>query len=100
MKLVNRVIGVFDRKTGMRLTDDEWCILDSICVREHLKRRQLLEVLETVKNPHLGLTSSVRLFTILYLNLVAHGDLPRPTSSELARLSTADRLAEILKHLA
>ena len=69
--LSNRVISVFDKKTSMRLAKSEWNILDNICLKEHIKRRQLLELIETHKDPKLGLTPSVRLFSLLYLNAIA-----------------------------
>lgn len=65
--LTNKVISVFDKKTSMRLTKIEWEILDSICMRENIKRKKLLELIESRRNSSLGLTPSVRLFSLLYL---------------------------------
>lgn len=65
--LTNKVISVFDKKTSMRLTKIEWEILDSICMRENIKRKKLLELIEARRNSSLGLTPSVRLFALLYL---------------------------------
>lgn len=69
--LSNRVISVFERKTSMRLAKSEWYILDSICMREKIKRKQLLELIDSNKDPQLGLTPSVRLFSLLYMHNLA-----------------------------
>ncbi len=66
-KLANRVISIHERKTSMRLAKPEWTILDSICLREKIKRRQLLELIDAYKDPEFGLTPAVRLFSLLYL---------------------------------
>ena len=69
--LQNRVISICNRKTSMRLAKSEWYVLDRICIRENLKRKQLLELIDKKKDPNLGLTPSVRLFSILYLHDLA-----------------------------
>ena len=69
--LQNRVISICNRKTSMRLAKSEWYVLDRICIRENLKRKQLLELIDKKKDPNLGLTPSVRLFSILYLHYLA-----------------------------
>ena len=74
-KLTNRVISVFDKKTSMRLANPEWVAVDNICKKEHIKRKKLFELIAANKDPKLGLTCSVRLFTITYMyNLICeHG---------------------------
>ena len=67
-KLTNRVISVFDKKTSMRLAAKEWTAVDDICKREHIKRKRLFALIALNKDPKLGLDSSVRLFTITYMN--------------------------------
>lgn len=89
-KLANRVISVFNRKTSMRLAMPEWIAVDDICRREHIKRKKLFELIERNKDPKLGFTCSVRLFTITYLhhNLVnssygsSESNFQRPTEKE------------------
>lgn len=66
-KLTNRVITLYGRKTSMRLATQEWEALEEICFRENIKRKKLLELIETNKDPKLGLTCSVRLFEIVYM---------------------------------
>lgn len=67
-KLTNRVISVFDKKTSMRLAAREWTAVDDICKREHIKRKKLFELIAANKDPKLGFTCSVRLFTISYMH--------------------------------
>lgn len=65
---LNRVISLNHRKTSMRLAKQEWRILENICHKEKLKRKDLLELIDAYKSEELGLTPSVRLFSLLYLN--------------------------------
>lgn len=67
-KLTNKVISIFDKKTSMRLAAKEWSAVDDICKREHIKRKKLFELIAEHKDPKLGFTSSVRLFTITYMH--------------------------------
>ncbi len=67
-KLTNRVISIFERKTSMRLAATEWMAVDDICKKEHIKRKKLFELIATNKDPKLGFTCSVRLFTITYMH--------------------------------
>lgn len=69
--LKNRVISIHDRKTSMRLALEEWNAFDDICRREGLKRKKLLEIIETNKPAEIGLTCSVRLFTLAYMHKFA-----------------------------
>ncbi|MBR5599228.1 MAG: ribbon-helix-helix domain-containing protein [Alphaproteobacteria bacterium] len=61
-----RVIDIRDKRTSMRLTPCEWKAIDMICQRENIKRKKLFELIDTNKDPKLGLTSSIRLFTLIY----------------------------------
>lgn len=63
----NRVISVANKKTTMRLTDAEWEAFNIICQREKIKKNYLIEQIDSHKNPQMNLTSSVRLFTTIYL---------------------------------
>ena len=66
--LKNRVISIYDRKTSMRLALEEWNAFDDICHREGLKRKKLLEFIDANKSHEIGLTCSVRLFTLAYMH--------------------------------
>ncbi len=81
-KLANRVISVYDRKTSMRLAVPEWIAVDDICKRERIKRKKLLELIESNKDPKLGFTSSVRLFTITYMHHLLENYTPKVKSSK------------------
>jgi predicted DNA-binding ribbon-helix-helix protein len=52
----------------MRLANAEWRILDCICYAEKMKRKNLLELIDQKRNPELGLTAAVRLFSLRYLD--------------------------------
>ena len=67
-KLKNRVISIYNRKTSMRLAEEEWTAFDDICHREGLKRKRLLELLDDSKSSDFGLTCYVRLFTVAYMH--------------------------------
>jgi len=67
----NKVITIFDKKTSMRLTKMEWNILENICFRERMKRKQLFEMIDRHRNRGIGFTAAVRLFALLYLSAVA-----------------------------
>lgn len=66
--LLNKVISVHDKKTSMRLTNLEWSIINKICLQEKIKRKTLLELIGDTHAEQLGFTSSVRLFTLLYMD--------------------------------
>ena len=70
-KLKNRVISIYNRKTSMRLALEEWNAFDDNCRREGLKRKKLLELIETSKPSEIGLTCAVRLFTLAYMHNLA-----------------------------
>lgn len=81
-KLTNRVISVYNRKTSMRLADPEWSAVHNICEREQIKRKKLFEILESNKDPKLGFTCSVRLFTITYFNALMEGYYPKSKTTK------------------
>ena len=64
--LSNRVISIYNRKTSMRLAPAEWEAIDTICRRENNKRKKLFELIDANKDEKMGLTSSVRLFSLIY----------------------------------
>ncbi len=70
--LKNKVISIYNRKTSMRLAVEEWNALDDICLREHIKRKKLLELLNDAKDPAFGLTCFVRLFITAYMHRLAN----------------------------
>lgn len=41
--LSNRVISIYNRKTSMRLAPAEWEAIDTICRRENIKRKKLID---------------------------------------------------------
>lgn len=49
----------------MRLANAEWEAIDSICKRENIKRNNLLEMINARKDAKMGLTCSVRLFSLI-----------------------------------
>lgn len=69
--LRNKVITLYNRKTSMRLANAEWQIIDHICYAEKMKRKNLFELIDQNRNPELGLTASVRLFALQYLDSLA-----------------------------
>ena len=62
----NRVISIHQHKTSVRLSPPEWRAFETICVKENIPRKILLELIELNKSEKLNLTSSIRLFTINY----------------------------------
>lgn len=62
----SKIIDIKEHRTSMRLTPCEWKAIDNICQRENLKRKKLFELIDSNKDPKLGLTSSIRLFTLIY----------------------------------
>lgn len=64
--LSNRVITVYNHKTSIRLAPAEWEAIDAICKRENISRKTLFELIALNKDEKLGLTSSIRLFSIAY----------------------------------
>ena len=71
MKLKNKFVSIYNRKTSMRLANEEWSALDAICKRENIKRKRLLELIEDNKDKDCGLTSFVRLFVMVYMQKLA-----------------------------
>lgn len=65
-ELSSKVIFIDKRKTSMRLANAEWEAIDSICKRENIKRNNLLEMINARKDAKMGLTCSVRLFSLIY----------------------------------
>lgn len=70
-KLLNRVIIINKRRTSMRLCQEEWGALDSICKYEKMNRNKIFEVLESLPDYGLGLTYLTRLFMLMYYQDVA-----------------------------
>ena len=70
----NRIIFLNEHKTSMRLTSSEWYIINRICIRENLKRDQLINLINNNRFSNLGLTPTVRLFSLLYLHNLARHD--------------------------
>ncbi|MCM1322650.1 MAG: ribbon-helix-helix domain-containing protein [Acetobacter sp.] len=64
--LTNRVICINERKTSIRLAAAEWKAIDAICKKENMKRKKLFEIIDINRDKKLGLTPSIRLFTLIY----------------------------------
>lgn len=77
-ELNSRVITIHKRKTTMRLCKNEWDALKDICKREHINRKLLFEMIESRKDPKLGLTPSIRLFSLVYYHDLSKALLERP----------------------
>lgn len=77
-ELSSKVIFIDNRKTSMRLANAEWEAIDSICKRENIKRNNLLEMINARKDAKMGLTCSVRLFSLIYYyRLLTKEPMPR-----------------------
>jgi len=68
VNLVNRVICINNKKTSMRMTLAEWQAFEIICKNENITKNNLLNLINTNKNHTIGLTNSVRLFSIVYFH--------------------------------
>lgn len=64
--LQSKIIVFENKKTSIRLASDEWDAVEYICKHENIKRNQLIELINSSKSPYLTLTSSIRLFSIIY----------------------------------
>ncbi len=65
-KLTSKVIIFENKKTSLRLAEEEWEALSFICQKENIKRNNLLELINSTKNQEITLTNSIRLFSIIY----------------------------------
>ena len=65
--LMSKVVSIYHQKTCMRLTNAEWNILEKICIKEKISRKNLLENIKQQHNSELNMTSAVRLFMQIYL---------------------------------
>lgn len=66
-KLSSKVIHIADKTTSIRLAEAEWDALELICKRENIKKTYLLRLINDYKDKDMGLTGSVRLFSLIYL---------------------------------
>ena len=65
-QLISKIIPINSKKTSIRLASQEWDAIDIICKQENVKRNCLIGLLNQNKNPKISLTSSIRLFSIIY----------------------------------
>lgn len=65
-KLITKIITLNGRKTSMRLAQAEWEAVNLICKKENIYRKALIEMIEGAKDSSISLTSTVRLFAIVY----------------------------------
>ena len=68
--LVNRNVTIGGRRTSMRLEPTVWDALEEIGQRENLTRKQLCEMIYTVKHAS-GLTAAVRVSIVNYFRAAA-----------------------------
>ncbi len=87
--LSNRVVSIYNRKTSMRLAPAEWKAIDTICKRENIKRKNLFELIDANKDTKLGLTSSVRLFSIIYYRKALQYQLENKQNNHTSPISDA-----------
>jgi len=87
-ELISRVISINDKKTSIRLASAEWEAFDIICQKENVARNHLLELLNNNKDKNLGLTNSVRLFSIIYFyHLLLEKEKQTYSSSKIKPMS-------------
>ena len=67
-KLSSKVIHIADKTTSIRLAEAEWDALELICERENIKKTSLLNLINDYKDKDMGLTCSVRLFSLIYMH--------------------------------
>ncbi|MBQ8750263.1 MAG: ribbon-helix-helix domain-containing protein [Alphaproteobacteria bacterium] len=66
-KLISKIVTIDTKKTSIRLAKPEWDAIDIISKKENIRRNYLIELLNQNKNTKIGLTNSIRLFSIIYL---------------------------------
>lgn len=93
--LRSRVITIHKRKTTMRLCKNEWDALKDICNREQINRKLLFEMIESQKDPKLGLTPSIRLFSLVYYH-----DLAKPSMEKKRKTDNYKAIKDILEKIA
>jgi predicted DNA-binding ribbon-helix-helix protein len=87
--LISKIIVIEKKKTCLRLAEDEWEAIDIICKKENIKRNNLIELINKTKSQQITLTSSIRVFSIIYFyNELIHpkisdnNSIPPPSISE------------------
>lgn len=63
--LVTKNVTIGDKRTSLRLEEDLWEALESICEREHVTIHQLCTLVERYRHSS-SRTSAVRAFTVSY----------------------------------
>ncbi|MDR1026170.1 MAG: ribbon-helix-helix domain-containing protein [Lactobacillus sp.] len=76
-QLKSKVVIINKRRTSVRLCNSEWVALEGVCKRERISRNKLIESIENQKNQNLGLTGSIRLFSIIYYHTLAEELKPK-----------------------
>ncbi len=79
VNLTSKVLLLDNKKTSVRLANDEWDAINLISQKENIKRNCLIELINSTKSQNISLTSSIRLFSIIYfytelLNLQKNND--------------------------
>lgn len=70
VRLCNKNIKISEKRTTLRLAEAEWQAIDDICDKERISKNELITIINANKNKQISLTSSVRLFCLIYLNEV------------------------------
>ena len=64
--LQSKIILLENKKTSIRLAKEEWEAIETIAQKENIKRNSLIEQISLIKSKNISLTSSIRLFSIIY----------------------------------
>ena len=64
--LQSKVVLLENKKTSIRLAKEEWEAIDIISKKENIKRNSLIEQISIIKSNNISLTSSIRLFSLIY----------------------------------
>ncbi|MBE6452982.1 MAG: hypothetical protein E7012_05800 [Alphaproteobacteria bacterium] len=85
--LSNKVIKTNERRTSIRLCNQEWDILEDACKNEKMHRNKLISLIEQHKAPNLGLSYATRVFLLLYFrNLALEKDKNKALENSLKQL--------------
>lgn len=86
-KLRNKILNINNRRTSMRLCDQEWQALDETCRLEKIHHNKLISQIEQNKASNLGLSYATRVFLLLYFrNLALEKDKEKALENSLKQL--------------
>lgn len=93
-ELKSKVVVINKRRTSVRLCQSEWRALEDVCKRERISRNRLIEAIENTNHNEIGLTGSIRLFSIVYYHSLAD-EIPQ----KINVAEKSDFIKQILKHV-